>query len=144
MNEPTQPKLKETIKKYSNLKDGLFFPNKNSYIFMLLAFFIVFLSYILPPPAGLSHNGQIMIGILVMAAILWITEPIPLAVSSLLIIILQPLMGVIPAGDVFASFGNKAVFFLIGAFILAAAIEKHGLHRRMALYFLYYFENHPK
>ena len=144
MNESTQSKLKDSIKKYSNLKDGLFFPNKNSYIFMLLAFFIVFLSYILPPPAGLSHNGQIMIGILVMAAILWITEPIPLAVSSLLIIILQPLMGVIPAGDVFASFGNKAVFFLIGAFILAAAIEKHGLHRRMALYFLYYFENHPK
>lgn len=58
--------------------------------------------------------------------------------------ILQPLLGVMPADDVFASFGNKAVFFLIGAFILAAAIEKHGLHRRIALRLLVFFENHPK
>jgi len=144
MDEIPQPSQKDTIKKNLNLKDGMFFPKKSSYLFILLAFFIVFLSYILPTPEGLSYNGQIMIGILAMAAILWVTEPIPLAVSSLFIMILQPLLGVMPAGDVFASFGNKAVFFLIGAFILAAAIEKHGLHRRIALHFLYFFENHPK
>ena len=85
-----------------------------------------------------------MIGILLMAAILWITEPMPLAVTGLLIMILQPLLGVMPAGEVFASFGNQAVFFLIGAFIVAAAIEKHGLHRRIALRFLRYFEHNPK
>ncbi len=144
MDETTQPSKRYSTQKNFNLKAGMFFPKKSSYFFMLLAFFIVFLSYVLPTPEGLSHNGQIMIGILIMAAILWVSEPIPLAVSSLLIMILQPLLGVLPAGDVFASFGNKAVFFLIGAFILAAAIEKNGLHRRIALYFLYFFENHPK
>jgi sodium-dependent dicarboxylate transporter 2/3/5 len=46
--------------------------------------------------------------------------------------------------DVFSSFGNQAVFFLIGAFILAGAIEKHGLHRRIALKFLSYFEKSPR
>jgi len=144
MDETPRSAQKDKIQKKINLKDGVFFPKKSSYFFILLAFFIVFLSYVLPTPEGLSHEGQIMIGILVMAAILWITEPMPLAVTSLFIMILQPLLGVMPAGDVFASFGNKAVFFLIGAFILAAAIEKHGLHRRIALQFLHFFENHPR
>ncbi len=144
MDETSQTAQKNTIQKNLNLKDGAFFPKKSSYFIIFLAFFIIFLAYILPTPEGLSHNGQIMIGILVMAAILWITEPIPLAVTGLFIMVLQPLLGVMPAGDVFASFGNKAVFFLIGAFILAAAIEKHGLHRRIALRFLHLFENHPR
>jgi sodium-dependent dicarboxylate transporter 2/3/5 len=57
---------------------------------------------------------------------------------------MQPLLGIISANDVFSSFGNQAVFFLIGAFILAAAVEKHGLHRRIALRFLRFFEKSPR
>jgi sodium-dependent dicarboxylate transporter 2/3/5 len=85
-----------------------------------------------------------MIGILLMAAVLWITEPIPLPITGLLIMILQPLLGIMSAENVFSSFGNQAVFFLIGAFILAGAVEKHGLHKRIALKFLSYFENSPR
>ena len=112
--------------------------------FIALAFLIVALFYLLPSPDGLTHNGQVMIGILFMAAILWITEPIPLAVTGLMIMIAQPMLGVIPAVDVFSSFGNQAVFFLIGAFIISGAIEKHGLHRRMAFKFLSHFEKNPR
>ena len=112
--------------------------------FMILAFSIVAIFYLAPNPEGLTHNGQIMIGILFMAAILWITEPIPLAVTGLLIMIMQPILQVIPPAEVFSSFGNQAVFFLIGAFIIAAAIEKHGLHRRIALRFLSHFDENPK
>jgi len=112
--------------------------------FIILAFLALSLSYLLPTPDGLSQSGQVMIGILIMAAILWITEPIPLAVTGLLIMIIQPMMGVMGATEVFSSFGNQAVFFLIGAFILAGAIEKHGLHKRIALKFLSYFEKNPR
>jgi sodium-dependent dicarboxylate transporter 2/3/5 len=49
-----------------------------------------------------------------------------------------------PAQNVFQSFGNQAVFFLIGAFIIAGAVEKHGLHKRIALKFLKLFEKSPK
>jgi sodium-dependent dicarboxylate transporter 2/3/5 len=120
---------------YSKLKD---------IISILLAFGILFIFYFLPTPGGLTHSGQMMIGILVMAAILWITEPIPLPVTGLLIMILQPILGVMRPADVFSSFGNQAVFFLIGAFIIAAAIEKHGLHRRIALRFLSKFDKNPR
>ena len=85
-----------------------------------------------------------MIGILLMAAVLWITEPIPLAVTGLLIMVMQPLLGIREPKLVFESFGNQAVFFLIGAFMIATGIEKHGLHRRIALKFLSFFEKSPK
>lgn len=126
------------------LKNKLKTQSHKDIFFILLAFLIVAIFYFSPSPSGLTHNGQVMIGILIMAAILWITEAIPLAVTGLLIMIIQPLLHVMPPNDVFSSFGNQAVFFLIGAFILAGAIEKHGLHRRIALKFLSKFEKSPR
>jgi len=114
-------------------------------ISLFIAFFILFLFYIIPySPPGLTENGKMMLGILITAAILWITEPIPLAATGLLIMILQPLFGIISSEEIYSTFGNQAVFFLIGAFIIAAAVETHGLHRRIALKFLKYFENTPR
>jgi sodium-dependent dicarboxylate transporter 2/3/5 len=112
--------------------------------FIILAFSILTIFYLAPNPENLTHEGQVMIGILIMAAILWITEPIPLAVTGLLIMIMQPILHVLTPTEVFSSFGNQAVFFLIGAFIIAAAIEKHGLHRRIALRFLSQFDENPR
>jgi len=118
--------------------------NRRDILFIALSFSVIALFLILPPPPGLSHEGWLMTGILVMAIILWITTPIPIAVTGLLIMIMQPILGVEAAEDVFHSFGNRAVFFLIGVFIIAGAIEKHGLHRRMALKFLGVFEKSPR
>ncbi|RLF36239.1 MAG: SLC13/DASS family transporter [Thermoplasmata archaeon] len=111
--------------------------------FILAAFLILAIFYFLPAPAGLSYSGKLMTGILIMAAILWITEPIPLPATGLLVMILQPLLSIRTPTEVFSSFGSNAIFFLIGAFIIAGAIEKHGLHRRIALKFLSYFEKNP-
>ncbi|PNX49583.1 MAG: hypothetical protein BV457_01135 [Thermoplasmata archaeon M9B1D] len=117
--------------------------NKNIF-FLLLAFAIIIIFYFMPTPEGLTFEGKLMLGMLIMAAILWVTEPIPLPATGLLIMIMQPILGILPAKDVFSSFGNQAIFFLIGAFIIAAAIEKHGLHRRIALRFLRFFEKSPR
>lgn len=85
-----------------------------------------------------------MIGILLIAAVLWTTEIIPLSATGILVIVLQPIMRIATASDAFATFGNKAVFFLLGAFILSAAVEKHQLHKRIALKILKIFEGGPK
>lgn len=111
--------------------------------FIVLAFAVVVITAVLPPPPGLTHKGQVMLGILAMAVILWVTTPIPIAVTALLVMIMQPLLDVMSASDVFHAFGNEAVFFLIGAFVLASAIERHGLHRRIALQFLRTFRQSP-
>ncbi len=105
---------------------------------------ILLLSYFLPVVGSLSKNGQLMIGLLVFAAFFWATEPIPVEVTSLLIMILPPLFGIITSSKVFSEFGNSAVFFLLGAFILAASIEKYGLHKRIALRLLDLFGYKPK
>jgi sodium-dependent dicarboxylate transporter 2/3/5 len=112
--------------------------------FIIIAFLILLITYIIPTPTGLTVPGKMMIGILLTAAILWITEPIPLAVTGLFIMVLQPLFGIMHVENVFTSFGNQAVFFLIGAFIIAASIEANGLHIRMALSFLRRFEHSPR
>jgi sodium-dependent dicarboxylate transporter 2/3/5 len=117
---------------------------RRNIFFIITAFLILVIFYFLPTPDGLSFNGKMMIGILLMGAVLWIAEPIPLAVTGLLMMVIQPILGILPAGDVFSSFGNQAVFFLIGAFILAGSLEKHGLHKRIALKFLSFFEKNPK
>jgi len=132
MNKIKRSNGKFTISKYNNI------------IFIVIAFLILAIFYFIPTPDGLTHNGKVMIGILLMAAILWITEPIPLAVTGLLIMIIQPIMHVLSPNEVFSSFGNQAIFFLVGAFIITGAIEKHGLHRRIALRFLSKFEKSPR
>lgn len=112
--------------------------------FISLALIILLFTFLLPTPEGLTHSGKMMIGILLAAAILWITEPVPLAATGLFIMVLQPLLGIMPIEKVFTAFGNQAVFFLIGAFIIAASIEANGLHTRMALSFLRRFEQSPR
>jgi len=119
------------------------FPIKNI-AYILLSLLIVILSLLIPRPSGLSRDGTVMLGILIMAAVLWITEAIPLAVTGILIMILQPLLTSMDASQVFSNFGNKAIFFIIGSFMLATAIEKHGLHKRIALKILSWFGKGPK
>ncbi len=106
----------------------------------LLWWFIVSL----PTPAGLTVEGQRALAIFAVCLILWITHLIPLAVTSLLAIALIPLAGVLDSKEAFATFGNQAVFFILGAFILSAALMKSGLSSRITLWFLRKFGANPK
>ncbi len=66
-------------------------------------------------------------------AIWWISEVVPLAVTSLLPIILFPLMGIMDGKNVSATYFNHVIFLFIGGFIVALAMQKWNLHRRIAL-----------
>ncbi len=112
-------------------------------IYIAIALSFIVLALILPTPEGLNRQGLIMISILLMAAFLWITEAIPLAATGLLIMALQPLLGIADAKEVFSSFGNKAIFFILASFMISASIEKYGLHKRLALKFLKIFGKNP-
>ena len=105
-------------------------------IVLLLAFLIFFLFLHFFKPAGLSPEGQKALAIFLLCLILWVTNVIPLAVTSLMAIVLLPLLGVLDTKTAFSLFGNPAVFFILGAFILAAALMRSGLSTRLALFFL--------
>lgn len=68
-----------------------------------------------------------------LTATLWITVAVPVGAASLVPAFAFPLLGVMPAGDVGATYMRDLVFLFLGAFLLALGLERWGVHRRIAL-----------
>ncbi|WP_292486678.1 DASS family sodium-coupled anion symporter [Methanohalobium sp.] len=116
----------------------------HSYTVIFFCLIILLLVFLAPAPDGLSVQGKNTFGIFIIAIILWVTNALPLSVTGLFVLVLLPLLNVMSSKDAFSLFGNKAVFFILGAFILAAGMMKTGLSKRIALMMLTRFGNTPK
>ena len=84
-------------------------------------------------PFGLERAAQATLGITLWIAIWWIVEPVPMAVTSLLPLVLFPFSGIMPLKATAAEYSNEIVYLFLAGFILGKSIEKWGLHRRIAL-----------
>ena len=98
----------------------------------------------LPTPEGLAPAGQHALAVFAICLVYWVTGALPLMVTSLLAMVLLPLSGVLSAKETYALFGNEAVFFILGAFLLAAALMRCGLSTRLALGILRRFGRTPR
>ncbi len=87
-------------------------------------------------PLDLPRDQQLLAAILLGVIVLWITEPVPIPIGGLIGIGAIVVLGVVSADDAVAPFGSTTVFTFIGAFILAAAMLKHGVARRFAMFVL--------
>ena len=84
-------------------------------------------------PFALQSTAACVIGVVAWMLSWWISECVPMAVTSLLPIILFPLTGVMSVEKTCVAYGNRFVFLFLGGFIIALAMEKWNLHRRLAL-----------
>lgn len=88
---------------------------------------------LIPPPEGLERSGMLVAALLVLMAVWWASEAVPIAVTSLLPLALLPLFGIMDLKAIAAPYADQVVLLLLGGFIVALAIEKWNLHRRIAL-----------
>jgi sodium-dependent dicarboxylate transporter 2/3/5 len=97
----------------------------------------------LSPPEGLSFDGYRALVVFGATIFLWISGLLPIAISALLSMVMLPLLGIMDAKKTYSMFGNEAVFFILGAFILAAAMTGTGLSARLARTMLAKFGRTP-
>ena len=81
----------------------------------------------------LSPKGDAVIAVTSWILIWWILEAVSISVTSLLPLLLFPIMDILPMDEVGANYASPVVFLFFGGFIMALALEKVNLHRRIAL-----------
>jgi len=122
--------MTETRAKYQNV--GFF-------LGPILAAIILFL----PPAEGLSIEAWQVIAMALWMATWWATEAIPVPATSLIPLVFLPVMGVSSMIAAAAPYANPVIFLLLGGFIMAMALQRWNLHRRIALTILSKFGGHP-
>lgn len=90
----------------------------------------------LTPIPDLSLAAHKLLSLMVLIALWWITEPLPLPVTALLGPTLAVVIGIVPASTAFSAFANPLIFLFMGGFILATAMMHHHLDKRFAFWLL--------
>ena len=106
--------------------------NKGFVLGLILALFI----FSLPTPDGLSIEAHRTAAIFLLMGTWWATEAVPVAVTALVPLALFPLLGVVDIQSAADPYANKTIYLFFGGFLIATAIQKWDLHKRIALFVL--------
>lgn len=101
--------------------------------FIVLAPALAVSLLLLGPPDLLTGQEWRLVICLVWMVLWWISEAVPVPVTGMLPLILFPMMRIQPEADVAASYAHPLIFLFVGGLFLGAAVERTGLHRRLAL-----------
>ncbi|HEY0844290.1 MAG TPA: SLC13 family permease [Noviherbaspirillum sp.] len=91
------------------------------------------MTLLVPAPAGMPPAAWACAGMTLFMATWWATEAIPIPVTALLPLVLVPALGIGSMGSASAEYGNPVIFLFLGGFLLAIALQRWNLHRRIAL-----------
>ena len=94
---------------------------------------VFFLLILLWPQPLLSTQGDAVISVALWMVTWWLTEAVSISVTALLPLLLFPLLDIMPIAEVGNNYGSPIIFLFFGGFVMALALEKVNLHRRIAL-----------
>ncbi|MEZ5405005.1 MAG: SLC13 family permease [Verrucomicrobiia bacterium] len=100
---------------------------------LFLGLFSFLLTLLFSPPQNFSLEAWHTLGVGLLMAIWWMLEIVPLAVTALLPLILMPLLKVRPLAQTASDYGDPLIFLFLGGFLMAQAMQRWGLHQRLAL-----------
>ena len=88
---------------------------------------------LLPAPGSMPQSAWLVAGLVVWMAVWWMTEALPLTATALLPFLVLPLSGIMTANATASAYYSPTLFLILGGAFIALAIERTGLHRRLAL-----------
>jgi len=106
---------------------------KSQLVGLILGPLLFLLTLLFFNPADLSSEGIAILASTIWIATWWITEAVPIPVTSLLPLVLFPLTQGLDVKDTASAYGDETIFLFMGGFMIALAMEKWNLHRRIAL-----------
>ncbi|EZH65366.1 anion transporter [Bacillaceae bacterium JMAK1] len=107
--------------------------NRRNKIGLILGPVLFLLTYFLIPDSVMGHEPRVVLAVTLLVATFWVTESIPMAAASLVPIVLIPVLQGAEMGTIASAYANPVIFMYAGGFVIAIAIEKWNLHRRIAL-----------
>ncbi len=106
---------------------------KSSQFGFYLGIFLFIVINLIPPPEGLTESAWRTAAVATLMATWWILEAMPIAVTSLLPVVLFPVLGISSISETTAPYANPLIFLFLGGFIIAIGMHRWQLHRRIAL-----------
>ena len=110
---------------------------------MLLGMVLCAIMIMLPAPEGMSDGAWSVAAVTILLAYWWSTEALPVPITSLLPIVMFPMLGATTIGEATAPYAQPTIFLLLGGFIMATGLARWNLHRRIALMVLVKVGNNP-
>lgn len=111
---------------------------------LLLGPGFLLLSLLLPAPEGMTPEAVKLVGVTALMAVWWLAEVVNLAVVAMLPLALFPLLGVQEAQPTAQAYADQNIFLFMGGLLLATAMQRWGLHRRMAIHVLLLLGSRPR
>jgi sodium-dependent dicarboxylate transporter 2/3/5 len=91
------------------------------------------MTFALPPPEGMSAAAWSALGLMLLMAVWWATEAIPIPATAMLPVILVPALGLGNLREAAAPYADPVIFLFLGGFMLGIAMQRWRLHERIAL-----------
>ncbi|MCH7231175.1 SLC13 family permease [Glycomyces sp. L485] len=133
----TSPRTAETIRESAGPRPGAgekHLPTARIWTGRILGPVLALLAYFLiPDNPALTDAGRATAAAVILVAVWWMTEALPLAATALVPIVALPFLGIMPVAEATAPYASPTVFLFMGGFIIALAMQKWNLHLRIAL-----------